>query len=122
MRLVWDESFRQASEMLAWWKMQGSTGVSSTARNSSTLTLHVLSSAGFGKSYPFQGSTEAMKEASPMNHRDALSMILGNTMVILIVMATLFRKYRVQPVLQPGELMDQSLKRIMKQMLHPQKA
>lgn len=49
------------------------------------------------------------------------------------VMATLFREHRVQPVLQPGELMDQSLKRIMKvvedkgmvllmQMLHPQKA
>lgn len=84
MRLVWDESFRQASEMLAWWKMQGSIGVRSTARNLSTLTLHVLSSAGFGKSYPFQGSTEAVKEASPTNHRDALSMILENTMVILI--------------------------------------
>lgn len=70
--------------MLAWWKRQGSTGVRSTAGNISTLTLHVLSSAGFGKSYPFQGSTEAAKEASPLNHRDALSMILENTMIILV--------------------------------------
>lgn len=49
------------------------------------------------------------------------------------VMATLFREHRVQPVLQPGEYMEQALKRIMKvvddngmvllmQMLHPQNA
>lgn len=49
------------------------------------------------------------------------------------VMATLFREHRVQPVQQPAEAMEQSLKRIMKvvedkgmvllmQILHPQNA
>lgn len=51
----------------------------------------------------------------------------------MAVMATLFREHRVQPVREPGEPMEQSLKRIMKvvgdkgmvllmQMLHPQNA
>lgn len=84
MKLVWDESLRQAIEMLAWWKLHDRKGVRSTARNISTLTLHVLSSAGFGKSYPFQDSSEAVKEVGPMNHRDALSLILENAMVILV--------------------------------------
>jgi cytochrome P450 len=84
MRLVWDESLRQASEMLAWWKTQEGKGVRSTARNMSTLTLHVLASACFGKSYPFQGSTDTLTEADPTNHRDALSLVLENILLVLI--------------------------------------
>lgn len=44
----------------------------------------MLSSAGFGKSYPFQDSSEAVKEVGPMNHQDALSLILENAIVILV--------------------------------------
>lgn len=87
MRLFWGEVLRQASEMLAWWKIQDKTDGRGTARNLLTLTLHVLSRPGFWKSYPFQDSTEAVaveKAASPINHRHALSLILENAMVILI--------------------------------------
>ncbi len=83
MRLVWDESLRQASEMLDWWKMQEGKGVRSTARNMSTLTLHVLARACFERSYSFQGSTDTLTEADPTNHRDALSLILENIVLIL---------------------------------------
>ena len=83
--MVWEESLRQAFDMLEWWKMQHTKGVRSTARNISTLTLHVLSCAGFGKSYSFQGSMENLKEAGPMNHRDALSLILENTILVLVL-------------------------------------
>lgn len=85
MKLVWDESFRQATDMREWWKTQGGKGVRSTAENMKTLTLHVLSSAGFGKFYPFESSTEIMKEAGPMNDRDALSLILENAVLIMIL-------------------------------------
>jgi cytochrome P450 len=85
MKLVWDESLRQATEMLNWWKMHDNKGVRSTARNISTLTLHVISTVGFGKSYPFQSSIETVKKDSSMNYRDALSLILENVMLILIL-------------------------------------
>lgn len=84
MGLVWNESLRQAREMLEWWILQDGKGVRSTAKNMSTLTLHVLVSAGFGKSYPFQDSSKFLKnQPDPMNYRDALSLILENAIIIL---------------------------------------
>ena len=49
----------------------------------STLTIHVLVSVDFEKSYSFQDSTKTLNEANSMNHRDALSLILKNVMLIL---------------------------------------
>lgn len=84
MTLVWVESLRQATEMLQWWKSDNPEGVRSTAKDIKALTLHVLSSAGFGKSYPFGDSVAAAGKSNHMNYREALSLILENAMLILI--------------------------------------
>lgn len=84
MNLVWVESLRQATEMLQWWKSDHPDGVQSTAKNIKALTLHVLASAGFGKSYPFRDSIVAADDPNHMNYREALSLILENAMLILI--------------------------------------
>lgn len=67
MTLVWVESLRQASEMLRWWRSDHPDGVRSTAKDIKALTLHVLFSAGFGKSYPLGDSTVAAAESEHMN-------------------------------------------------------
>lgn len=84
MTLVWVESLRQATQMLQWWKSDHPEGVRSMAKNIKALTLHVLSSAGFGKSYPFRDSIVAADKSKYMDYRQALFLILENTMLILI--------------------------------------
>lgn len=50
-----------------------------------TLSLHVLSGAGFGKFYSFHDSTEPPKAGHKFNYRDSLSIILENILLILVV-------------------------------------
>ena len=82
--LVWIESLRQATEMLQFWKSLG-TPIRRTARDTRTLSLHVLSGAGFGKSYSFQKSAEPPKPGHLFNYRDSLAVILENSLLILIL-------------------------------------
>ncbi|OMP88823.1 Cytochrome P450 3A31 [Diplodia seriata] len=79
-RLVWDEALQQARQMLIFWKSSGE--VQSTATDSRTLALDVLVSAGFGKSFPFQGATQK-PETGPLSYRDSLAKILENALLIL---------------------------------------
>ena len=50
-----------------------------------TLSLHVISGAGFGKFYSFHNSTEPPKPGHMFNYRDSLSLILDNILLILII-------------------------------------
>ena len=82
--LVWTESIRQAQEVLTYWTSQ-KTPKTDTAKHVRTLSLHVLSSAGFGKSYSFQKSGEPPKPGHIFNYRDALAHILDHIMLIFVV-------------------------------------
>ena len=82
--LVWTESIRQAQEVLAYWKSQR-IPIVDTAKHVRTLSLHVLSSAGFGKSYSFQKAAEPPKPGHRFNYRDALAHVLDHIMLILVV-------------------------------------
>lgn len=68
--------------------MTGPEGIRTSANDTRTLTLDVLLSVGFGKSYDFRSvngdrtSTNKAK-AEPLNYRDALGAILDNTIPIL---------------------------------------
>lgn len=79
-RMVWDESLQQAQQMLAFWKNTGE--VRTTAKDTRMLALDVLVSAGFGKSFPFQGSTQRPK-TGPLSYRDSLALILENAILIV---------------------------------------
>ncbi len=83
--MVWDESLRQAREMLDWWKGHDSNGVKSTDKDTRILSLHVLASAGFGMSYPFTSAREPPAQGFTMTYRDALSFILEYTLVVIAV-------------------------------------
>ena len=81
--LVWIESLRQTREVLQFWK-SSELPIRRTAKDTRTLSLHMLSGAGFGKSYSFSKSAEAAKPGHIFNYRDSLALILENILVILI--------------------------------------
>ena len=56
-----------------------------TAKNTRTLSLHVLCGAGIDKSYPFQKSAEPPKPDHVFNYRKSLALILENILLILIL-------------------------------------
>ena len=85
MTLVWDESLRQAQELLDFWIRQGATGTDNTVEDSATLTLHVLSSAVFGTK--FSSFSEGVHDPPPgyeFSYKDALHLILQSLVVIMI--------------------------------------
>ncbi|RDL38404.1 Cytochrome P450 [Venustampulla echinocandica] len=82
--LVWTETLRQASEVLQFWKTAKGP-ITTTDIDTRTLSLHVLSGAGFGKSYSFKKSAEKAKEGHMFNYRDAISLILENCLLILVL-------------------------------------
>ena len=94
--LVWSESTRQAQEVLEYWTSQ-ETPITDTAKHVRTLSLHILSSAGFKKSYSFQKSSEAPKPGHKFNYRDALAHILDHIMLILVLGPDLLRNRFLPP-------------------------
>ncbi|KAJ3533382.1 hypothetical protein NM208_g8017 [Fusarium decemcellulare] len=75
--LVWNESKRQATEMLKRWAANPE-GVVNPQSDTMVLALHVLTAAGFGKSYTFGSGLESASDNHSLTYRDALSLILGN--------------------------------------------
>ncbi|KAI0023521.1 cytochrome P450 [Xylariomycetidae sp. FL0641] len=81
--IVWSESVAVASDVLRYWTSKPS--VVTTADDLRTLSLHVMSRAGFGKSFKFQGEEEhahASATDRPMNYKEALRMILENCVLM----------------------------------------
>ena len=64
--------------MVRYWATQDA--VASTADDARTLSLNVLSAAGFGKSYPFRGDDFA--ESSPDDYKKSLQFILENLLLL----------------------------------------
>ncbi|KAK8139321.1 hypothetical protein PG984_002701 [Apiospora sp. TS-2023a] len=77
---VWSESLSQADDMMRYWTSR--PAISSSADDLRTLSLHVLSRAGFGKSFQFQGHLEK-KAAAATNYKDSLQTVLENCIVIM---------------------------------------
>ena len=82
--LVWRESLAQASGMLRTWLLSSSEGVTTTASDTMTLALHVLTAAGFGRSYPFDGGLSKPASGHSMTYKDPLSIILANLLTSII--------------------------------------
>ena len=62
--------------MVRYWSTKKAVG--STADDTRTLSLHVLSSAGFGKSYPFQGHDDKSSSDVATNYKESLQTILDH--------------------------------------------
>ncbi|KAK7908714.1 hypothetical protein PG985_016017 [Apiospora marii] len=77
--IVWSESLSQADDMMRYWTAR--PAVSSIADDLRTLSLHVLSRAGFGKAFKFQAHHE--KAAVATNYKESLKMVLDNCVLIM---------------------------------------
>ncbi|KAF5989250.1 cytochrome P450 monooxygenase 3A7 [Fusarium coicis] len=122
--LVWDESKRQATDMLKMWA-SNPKGVVNPQSDTMVLALHVLTAAGFGRSYTFGSGLESTLENHSLTYRDSLSLILGNLFTAVFT-ATLnlptwmlpskfkqvqdavvnFRQYMAEMVAEEREAMD----------------
>ncbi|KAH7304170.1 cytochrome P450 [Stachybotrys elegans] len=81
--LVWAESITVAHDMLRYWSTKPS--LTTAADDLRTLSLHVMSRAGFGKSFKFQGHDERetlAEEDLSLSYKDSLKLILENCVII----------------------------------------
>lgn len=67
------------------WVDKGAEGTRDTVADTATLALHVLTSVGFGLSYPFHGGVRDVPSGHTMPYRDALSLCLKNIITFAIV-------------------------------------
>ncbi|PSR79355.1 cytochrome P450 [Coniella lustricola] len=79
--VVWTESLSLAHDMLEYWTKK--RDISSSADDLRTLSLHVLTGAGFGKHFPFEGHDERTETSVSGNYKNALQMILENCILIM---------------------------------------
>lgn len=76
--------------MVRYWSTR--KAVRSTADDTRTLSLHVLSSAGFGKSYPFQGHNDKSPSDVATNYEESLQTILDNCVLLFVLGTDLISK------------------------------
>jgi cytochrome P450 len=77
--LVWQESVKQAKQMLSTWLSKDI--VDNTVDDLNLLALHVLASAGFGTSYDFDSPLTVPAPGHQMSYRDALTSIMKNIFI-----------------------------------------
>ena len=95
-QLVWAESIRQARGMLEDWTSKAS--INTVAADTRTLSLHVLSSAGFGKSYPFRSFDDSAPAEAASSYRGSLKLILDDCVPLVVLgRKNLDRWYRWLP-------------------------
>ncbi|PQE28551.1 cytochrome P450 protein [Rutstroemia sp. NJR-2017a WRK4] len=92
--VVWRESISQAKDMVKYWSSKSL--VKSTADDVRTLSLHVISSVAFGKSYKFQGFDEMSPTNEETRLKESLKMILDNC-ILLLVLGTKFLSVKWLP-------------------------
>lgn len=69
--------------MIQYWSSKSSTR--SIADDTRTFSLHVLSSAGFGKSYPFQGLRDPSATNLATSYKESLQNILDNCILLMVL-------------------------------------
>jgi cytochrome P450 len=79
--VVWSESISQAADMIRYWSSRPS--VRSTADDLRSLSLGVLSKAGFGKSFKFEGYDESSHADPAASYKDSLQLILKNCILLM---------------------------------------
>jgi cytochrome P450 len=80
-QIVWSESLYLAKDMLRYWTTKPS--LKTVADDTRTLSLHVLSRAGFGKSFPFEGHDERQDTSPSASYKASLQTILENCVLIM---------------------------------------
>ncbi|KAK0728731.1 cytochrome P450 [Lasiosphaeria miniovina] len=85
--VVWDEALTLARDMLKYWTSKPS--VDTAAIDLGTMSLHVLSRAGFGKSFKFESQEDRMAhgssgtKAEAANYKESLLTVVENCILIV---------------------------------------
>ncbi|KAJ9607585.1 hypothetical protein H2200_007663 [Cladophialophora chaetospira] len=80
--LVWQEAVKQSRQMLATWVLKPeSVGVTTTMDDFFLFALHVLTGAGFGRSYDYDSPLKKPDPGHSMSYREALRGVLGNIFI-----------------------------------------
>ncbi|KAI4200988.1 MAG: hypothetical protein LQ350_003557 [Teloschistes chrysophthalmus] len=81
---VWVESILQTTSLIEYWSSKSS--INSVATDTRTVSLHVMSGAVFGKSYPFRGAEDipSTKEDSS-SYGEALRIILDRCIPLVVL-------------------------------------
>ncbi|KAL9098342.1 MAG: hypothetical protein Q9163_005984 [Psora crenata] len=116
--LVWKESLRQATDMHKFWVVQNEEGATSTAADTLTLALHVLTSAGFGQSYSFLSGPEILPPGHTMSYRNALRDVLTNFSTVISCNHELIKRPYMPKSLQKVGNAIQECRTYMAEMIH----
>ncbi|KAL4942116.1 hypothetical protein BDV06DRAFT_235631 [Aspergillus oleicola] len=94
MTFVWNESVGQAHQMLHAWTGLSTKYIASVAKDTRTLSLNVLASTGFRKSYKFysanydtdsNGDATVTHSNEAQGYRDALQTVLDNCILLMVM-------------------------------------
>ncbi|KAL8703797.1 MAG: hypothetical protein Q9225_008109 [Loekoesia sp. 1 TL-2023] len=82
---VWTESIFQSTGLIQNWSQKSS--INSVAVDTRTVSLHVMSGAVFGKSYPFRGADEASSSAKEdsSSYGEALRIVLDRCIPLVVL-------------------------------------
>lgn len=83
--LVWNESLRQARDMIKEWTRKKSKETLGLQKDTRTLTLNVLAATGFRRSVKFQGSSRQPGDDEILGYREALATIMDNALFMMLV-------------------------------------
>ncbi|KAK3291995.1 cytochrome P450-like protein [Chaetomium fimeti] len=86
--VVWSESASIGDTMARYWARKGV--FTSTGEDSRTATLHILSKACFGQSFPFEGHDERQPTSPSASFRFSLLTVMENALLILALTPEFF--------------------------------
>ena len=119
---VWAEALRQAESMGKSWVDKGTGGTVDVVPDTATLALHVLTSVGFGESYPFHGGVRDLPKGHQLTYGDALSICLKNIITFSIFSKSLLSKWWMPRGLQKVGLAAKEFQMHMEELLAREKA
>lgn len=104
------------------WVNQGKMGTMETVPDTATVALHVLTSVGFGVSYPFHGGVRDIPAGHIMTYKDALALCLRNIITFSIFSRKTLSRSFLPKKLRTLGLAAKEFQTYMEEMLSNQRA
>lgn len=86
-KLVFDESLKQADQLISYWIGKGSEGITTTTKDIATVALNILATAAMGRSWKFrgaQGRDGAVDDEEDMDYRACLAYLLRGVRLLVL--------------------------------------
>jgi cytochrome P450 len=97
---VWDESRRQASDMVEDWLAKPDAKSNTIVQDSGTVALHVLTAAAFGEQRDFRSGVNKLAPNHQLSFRSALKTVLRNPVTAAVISRMPWlKRSAIQPIL-----------------------